>query len=634
MEYGVPKGVKADSPVPAPIQNVERIETLDMDPEWQGESSSAQLRLVRWEEEKGMLDDDVTAVIRVRGLTAGDALTLTVVEHFGGREAKVDSWHKNIEKAAGDIRVQWPSALPSGVIAVTDDDSDSVLLTREYFLRVSYQGQEVITETPLQLLSRMRFTPLSEKGGPLPEGSQASLEDGNGVFHYSQVTNGALTFPEVPLGQARLSLDHYEHLSQPEYQAAADQQGEAESCSLRACSRAELCPVEDENATELTCKLAPIEDLVIVPASEEVLLLTSSEAQRLDRLEKKYNAPVIALQDAIQAGDGQGVEKAKKELEALMAPSASEAVSRNGAYAKGGGPSHAMMEIVRPRKMGASQFSFIPSDALAYHRLEGDRRYTVKGIRDSLDYGSNDIPEGEKGAQRKTKLKEAFGNVSAKMKADVELIDKREGQIQSRHLLGALGPAATLGEVLPDSWFEAVDGWVAKVNEKAQFDLGWKESRRDKALALLAQKELDQSGLGQAQDYLQQVWSPENSDQPQWLSDFTALESLSSPKRNQWHNTISNEPLPPERFRADGGASFMRYVGGATASVDMDIMKGIVSAEAKAELDLSLAQGRLRGQFLLPDETGWQASFTVRRRSTLVRVDQARNLLQLSLIHI
>lgn len=633
-EYGVPKGVKADKPVPMPASAITPVAEMDLDPEWQGESSSAQLRSVRWQEKTVQLGDETTAIVRVRGLNADETLSLTQVERYGDNERDIESWQQTIEKTAGDIRVLWPVSLPGGVIQVTGDEEDSALLTRDYLLRVRYQGQVLDTEQPLNIMDSLRFTPLSEAGGPLPEGTPGSLEDGNGDIHYSQVTNGLLTFPGVPLGQARLSLDHYEHLSQPEYQAATEQQEGAESCSLRACSRAELCPVDDDEATELTCKLAPIEDLVIIPASEEVLLLTGAEVQRLERLEEKYNAPVIALQEAIQAGDDQAVDNAKKELEALLAqPASNNGGSSEGdngnppQYAKGGSASHTMMEVVRPRKLGGSQFSFIPSDALAYHRLEGDRRYTVQGIRDSLDYGTNDMSADEQAEQRKSKLQEAFGNVSAKIKGEVELIDKREGQIQSRQLLKALGPTATLAEILPDSWFDAVDGWVEKVNEKAQFAIGWKESRRDKALALLGQDEIDQSGLGQAQDYLQQVW-PEEQDQPQWFDEFITLESLSPQQQGQWHTTINNEPLPPERFSVDGGASFMRYVGGATASFELDAMKGMVSAEAKAELDLSLAQGRVRGQFLLPDDTGWQARFTVRRRSTQVRVAQARSLVQ------
>ena len=55
-------------------------------------------------------------------------------------------------------------------------------------------------------------------------------------------------------------------------------------------------------------------------------------------------------------------------------------------------------------------------------------------------------------------------------------------------------------------------------------------------------------------------------------------------------------------------------------------MKG-TSAEAKAEMDLSLPR-KMQGQFMLPDNTGWQASFIVRRRRTQVRMDQPPRLIQ------
>lgn len=633
MEYGVPVPVVADSPVPVMALTGESMPELDLDPEWQSDSSSMQLRSVTWLQNRIASGSSPFAKLAARGLTLGDQLTVTVIEKQGESESAIETIQHRIDKASGELILPWTGQLPAGQVQLTDDRDDEVLQARNYWLRVEYQGQQVETEAPLQILGDLQFTPLSEAGGPLPEGAIATVEDANGELHYSKVTNGLLSFKGVPLGDARLSLDHYQHLSEPEYKSNAQQHGDA--CALRSCSRADNCLSDSNETTNLTCKLAPVEDFIIIPASEEVLLLTEAEVKKLQRLEEKYNAPVKKLQEAIQAGDDRGAAEARKELEVLLSQAGNQTsdAGESGSkpperYANGGNAPPAMIELVRPLKMGGSQFSFIPSDALAYHSLEGERRYTVPGIRDALTYGTNDLSDKEQAEKRTQGLKDAFGNVSAKINAEVELVEKREGQIRSRQALALLGPGATLLQLLPDSWFQSVDNWVAGVNEKAKFSVGWKQYQRDKALELLASEELDQSGVGEAQDAVSQVWSAEGENQPEWLSEFTQPEDLTQEERHYWHGVIKETDLPPESFEVSGGASFMRYVGGATASADIDLMKGMVSAEAKAEMDLSLAQGKMQGQFMLPDKLGWQASFNVRRRSTQIRVDQVRSLLQ------
>ena len=133
----------------------------------------------------------------------------------------------------------WKGQIPSTPIQLADDEETETLLSRDYVLNVEYQGQQVETEQPLVVVDDLTFTPLSESGGPLPDGTSATLEDAYGELYYSTVSKGLLSFPAVPLGEARLSLDHYEHLSEPEYQSMTRQKDAGDSSSLRACSRAE-----------------------------------------------------------------------------------------------------------------------------------------------------------------------------------------------------------------------------------------------------------------------------------------------------------------------------------------------------------------------------------------------------------
>lgn len=226
------------------------------------------------------------------------------------------------------------------------------------------------------------------------------------------------------------------------------------------------------------------------------------------------------------------------------------------------------------------------------------------------------------------KVKKAWEPVKKQIAAEWNLgAVKTEGQIPSRLAEYFINPL--FAAFFDKEDYDAIDAFVAKVNESAQAKWNKHSEERDELI-----KELKKEGfspddwsklLSKVKDIWWKGWRDQGHDAPpsnkfeEFADNFYRFSQFPKTKSDieRIATTLANEPLPPVQWDASAGAQLMRYSAGASGKAEFNVLEtGRLAVSGKAEAKFNLAEGKADVGFFLPDSEGKDLVFKLPVRST------------------
>jgi len=106
------------------------------------------------------------------------------------------------------------------------------------------------------------------------------------------------------------------------------------------------------------------------------------------------------------------------------------------------------------------------------------------------------------------------------------------------------------------------------------------------------------------------IWA--KSDNPQYvkfakevcLIKFSDFKKSLANNQKMLLSKVRQAKIPDYFYNVSAEAQFLRYNYGVTAAVNFDPLKGKISANINAELDLALAEGKVTGELYVPNDKG------------------------------
>jgi outer membrane protein OmpA-like peptidoglycan-associated protein len=362
-------------------------------------------------------------------------------------------------------------------------------------------------------------------------------------------------------------------------------------------------------------------ELIYLPDQDLVIPLTPNELVKLEQEEQIMDDLVRRTLEGV---DIEQIRQAKLDLSQHI----------NDKVLVKGSPA----DYAEIHRIGGQKWSFVPRKLIENFKQGGTKSFSLKNAvlsaGEPLPDQSPEPLRTEDGRLNIRRIKEQFGQIGMKIEEEWDVVEPKSGQFSIRHLLYAGGLPA------PDAAVDQLDQWIGALNRNLQWSTSEKMRARDKIVELLEQTEVkqpwykklfhnddaphyrifDEDDLGLVRDTVEEIWG-DQPDQAAWVERIKQL-TLEEADPGQLADDIRSRPLPESRYSADARAQLMRYTYGITAAVNFDPAKGKLSAEAQAELDLALFEGKASGKVLLPGPQGQNIDVFVIRRGYQDRYEQ------------
>ncbi|AJQ97922.1 OmpA family protein [Gynuella sunshinyii] len=335
-------------------------------------------------------------------------------------------------------------------------------------------------------------------------------------------------------------------------------------------------------------------EVLYCPEQHSLVTLSATDLDILNDYAQQYNQPVEQLLKAQQNGTDAQKQQAKAAVSQKL-----------DALVKGGGIGdvqwYELHSLNKKRKI-----YLMPGEFLAYHKhLKIRRFYPLEGQPGDINnaFGSLKTPTGDIDPE---KFKDAFKQATAEIKAEWNI---KSGQVSVKTIMPGLAAW------LLDDELTALDNWIAGINETLKWQSSASDKRRKVILEHLQAEPLTLEDYSKANRLAQETWDKENPIAGYTFDLLRKAPQIKGQKYNSARqdliHTVEQIPLPTARWDASAEANLMRYSMGASTGLAMDLTKGVICAEAKAEMDIALAEGKLQGALYYPDTSGHEAKVTM-----------------------
>ena len=372
-----------------------------------------------------------------------------------------------------------------------------------------------------------------------------------------------------------------------------------------------------------------IHEILFSPNEHFCIVLDEAGLMELEQFDQTFDPPAQQLQTArTQTGDD--------PADLLAAQEAVREALRAKAETSGDGPAPLTTgkvdfnEVIR---VGKQKYSLVPAEFIKKYKNRKRHFFDIpsdiaSSLRDSVHKEHDEEIERElkdalepwrwgegenKGKLNTKKLKRVFAKVSVNIAKTWDLaVYEQKGQIPSRLFAHTLfGPQ--IAAFLSDEC-EAIDAWIAQVNQDLNTSVRQYEKSRDAALAALDKS--SDSKSKKPQDY----FLPEDWDLARRMVKdiWGAQDDLYKEIHDEEYNFVKDErtrcairkkiaskPLPLPVWDYSMGAQLMRYSLGASVKANFDLLqKGRLAIGAGAEFDAALAEAKADGRLYYPHKEG------------------------------
>ncbi|RFA31509.1 OmpA family protein [Alkalilimnicola ehrlichii] len=362
-------------------------------------------------------------------------------------------------------------------------------------------------------------------------------------------------------------------------------------------------------------------ELIFLTGEQAIMPLTEAQLADLVEFEEHYDDLIKAIVEANRSGDQAQIEAAKNALAQALEeedepePADDENTSRKPGMTGSGA------KFVEIRRIGGRKWSIVPRHVVNAIKENPDSYFRIADHIDSEEFSPEDSPlfdgsiRNDKGELDREKIRQRLTKVSIKIKDKWDIVEPQSEQISSKHLLRVM-PGGDLGRILiGDDWLDSFDAWIADLNESAQYSYTQYASRRDAAVKRLQKDDDDydeDDDFGFAKRAVEDIWGDSTDADDQALVSAFDEPPRNSRGRQRLARRLAEHPVPPARFDFSADAQFMRYAYGASLEGEIDLKNGLITGQAKAELDLALAEGKVQGNCYLPHEDGFDLRVPVK----------------------
>lgn len=368
-----------------------------------------------------------------------------------------------------------------------------------------------------------------------------------------------------------------------------------------------LPPCNNVITIDITCRPAKFQDLMLCPEYNAVMVLSEAECNYLE----EFNAECEPLVRALHQAQAERQQVYADNPEPGVTPRARKQRADRAVDTAKADLDTKLKQLVKAG--GASE-----SYWYELHALHGDKRVifapgTIVSPTRSRNFYflTEDTPDATHafktlkqpdGRIDPVKFNEAFKQTSARIKAEWELVDKETTQVSTQVLASAASPVVV---ALLNDQLDALDEKIAEWNEAMHWRTRQYQGDKDAALESLKADPFTFEDFGRAQALCEDIWGRRH---PMARVQYKAVQGEEGKAdRQRLIEAVSDETLPPPQWDASADANLMRFTRGVTLGSEIDLTKGLVSAEVKAEMDFALAEGKLRGAVYYPHKDGFNA---------------------------
>lgn len=385
------------------------------------------------------------------------------------------------------------------------------------------------------------------------------------------------------------------------------------------CSVSEFDCTPSASTNELTLKIkqGQVADIAYSTQHNAFVVLTDNDIEAIELYVAEYNDALENLNNAREEIQGSSDSSSQKQF----AEAQEELRGKLKTLTTGSRASHNQLVWYEMHRLGTDVHEVIYAPGTIINPGDSSRNrkfYFLTGTNEDPDNAFRSMRTSD-GTVDSDELKKRFRDTAFKIKADWKLVDDASGQVPSRVLASMASPV--LAQLLNDE-LDALDDWVGQVNAMLNWQSQQYQAERDRALALLTDRDADDDTdsdspqvtfeeYGEAQLLCRSIWGSESPIESVQYRFFDPSNSDNSRRYEQLIDTVRQKELPPVIWQASAEANLMRWKAGAKAAVDFELQKGVLAAEATAEFDFALAEGKLAGSLFYPNDEGVRARATV-----------------------
>ncbi|MDH5232731.1 MAG: LysM peptidoglycan-binding domain-containing protein, partial [Gammaproteobacteria bacterium] len=412
----------------------------------------------------------------------------------------------------------------------------------------------------------------------------------------------------------------------------------------------------------VTPVIAPMEkNAIYVPEWQTFITLSDEEYKqfRKDADDAKQLAQAVADATAkLKPPDPEGkievvqdkavveeVVSAKEKLAAFLEEHSPKSDSDVKNISKGAKPA----PLLQAWDFQGKEYTFVTKNVSSMMRdlkKHGPRRYfqlnkenNFKLIKDNRFRNSKELE-----AKEAEKKKNRMSDTKANAKASWDLY-KKEGQVPVEKLLNTLGVTGPLlAKAIGQQNMNNFDEWIEHANKNYKVSYQDKEKRKELLLYYIHPEKATKAGITQPEEYkklkatvedlmkyfddelfgkiraeVQYIWGDDQEFLDEvfnqhFLVEYGLFEADLDQNRDALYDLINETDIPPYNFDCSAEAQFMRYGVYANAATNIDLKKGVVSANVGGALNFSLAEGKIGGNLYIPDSHGLNFSIPVKNR--------------------
>ncbi|MDH5728882.1 MAG: LysM peptidoglycan-binding domain-containing protein [Gammaproteobacteria bacterium] len=396
----------------------------------------------------------------------------------------------------------------------------------------------------------------------------------------------------------------------------------------------------------VTPVIAPMEkNAIYVPEWQTFITLSDEEYKqfRKDADESKKYADALHKATSKDKPDPQEIIDAKEKLADFYAKHLDKE--------KNVGPGGGAAPLLQAWDFKGKEYTFVTKNTqkiLSDLKKHGPRRYfqmnkenNFKLIRDNRFRGSKEL-EAKEAVKKEKRATETKVDASASWE-----IYKDEGQVPIEKLLNNLGVTGPLLvdaiKKLDSDALVKFDQWVEHANKNYEWTLQDKDKRKKQLLYYIHPEKAAKAGITQPEEYkklkatiedlmkyfddelfgkikseIEYIWSDDKEFlkevNEEFLEDVKGFEADLDTSREELYDLIDKTDVPPFNVDCSAEAQFMRYGVSAGAASNVDLKKGIISANISGSLNFALAEGKVGGNLYLPDSKGKKFTIQVKNR--------------------
>lgn len=376
-------------------------------------------------------------------------------------------------------------------------------------------------------------------------------------------------------------------------------------------------PTSGLNELCMTIAEALVADIAYSPQHDAFVVLTDTDVEAIETYVVSYNTAL----DELNRAQHNHQQRNNSQSKAQLTQAQNALKDKLNGLATGAGASTSELVWYELHRLGTREHEILYAPGTIINPSDPSENRKFYFITDESEQADNAFKSmrNSDGTIDAKALKENFQSTAANIKAEWDLIDEVSGQVPAKVFADMASPV--LAQLLNNE-LTALDNWVAKVNEALKWQNEQYLAERENAVVLLTDTEPDaatetnQPGVtfeeyGEAQLLCRDIWGDDSPIEFIQYRDFDPSNSANQKNYQAVLSEVREKSLPAAIWHASAEANLMRWKSGARAAAEFDLKKGVLSAEANAELDFALAEGKLSGSLFYPNDEGMRARATV-----------------------